>query len=111
MEVSAAPDRRFGCLPTGFVQTLVACLGGAQPLLVCLAVEPVGWRLWLVHAVTAQKASGASGFTCRQVRNCSTPTPGNAHRGSSWAAHGPDCAELHSRAQPSMRQASGPRPD
>lgn len=42
MEVSAAPDRRFGCLPTGFVQTLVACLGGAQPLLVCLAVEPVG---------------------------------------------------------------------
>lgn len=36
------PDRRFGCLPPGFVQMRVVCAGGAQPLLVCLAVEPFG---------------------------------------------------------------------
>ncbi|HYQ36398.1 MAG TPA: hypothetical protein VER10_11095, partial [Mycobacterium sp.] len=35
-------DRWFGCPPMGFIQVRIACAGGAQPLLVRTAVEPVG---------------------------------------------------------------------
>ena len=41
-DLPAAPDRRLGCLPIGFVQMSIACAGGPQPLLVCPAVASVG---------------------------------------------------------------------
>jgi hypothetical protein len=39
---AAATDRWLGCPPAGFIQVRVPCAGGAQPLLVRSAVEPVG---------------------------------------------------------------------
>ena len=54
----AATDRRLGCPPMGFIQMRVACAGGAQPLLVRPAVEPVG--------MTA--LAGAGGDRARRAR-------------------------------------------